>query len=193
MRSPAARLYVLGLLNRHGPLHGHALRQLAHKERVDLWTGVRPGSLYAALRQLEGEGLLEVERTERSGRLPLRTVYRITRAGLREFHRLRRAVLADTTLRPEPVDLAVALADDLSREDLVGLITERQRQLARDADRWRALKAKAWPHLSPEERMVFAHGESRYRAEISWHQEFVTAMAAPVPGARADAGAAAPS
>ena len=72
------RLFVLGALAKHGPMYGHQLRRNARLDRADLWSDVRPGSLYGALHRLAAEGLIEPLRTEQSGKLPARTVYAIT-------------------------------------------------------------------------------------------------------------------
>jgi DNA-binding PadR family transcriptional regulator len=40
------RLFVLGALARRGPMYGHQLRRGARLDRAELWSEVRPGSLY---------------------------------------------------------------------------------------------------------------------------------------------------
>lgn len=60
------RLFVLGALTQ-GPMHGHQIRRQAQLDRTELWTDVKPGSLYGALHRLVGEGAIEVVRTEQSG------------------------------------------------------------------------------------------------------------------------------
>ena len=42
------RLFVLGALARHGPMYGHQIRRDARIDRAELWSDVRPGSLYGA-------------------------------------------------------------------------------------------------------------------------------------------------
>ena len=54
-------------------------------DRAELWSDVRPGSLYGALHRLAAEGLIEALRTEQAGHLPARTVYAITAEGRREL------------------------------------------------------------------------------------------------------------
>jgi len=58
------RLFVLGALAKHGPMYGHQLRRDARMDRAELWSDVRPGSLYGALHRLAAEGLIEALRTE---------------------------------------------------------------------------------------------------------------------------------
>jgi len=49
------RLFVLGALAKHGPMYGHQIRRDARMDRADLWSDVRPGSLYGALHRLAAE------------------------------------------------------------------------------------------------------------------------------------------
>src|SRR5258707_6767348 len=72
------QLFVLGMLAREGPMHGHQIRRQAELERAEFWGKVKVSSLYAALHRMEAEGLIAaVERTQ-EGRFPARTVYAIT-------------------------------------------------------------------------------------------------------------------
>jgi len=103
------RLFVLGALARHGPMYGHQIRRDARIDRTELWSEVKPGSLYAALHRLQGEGLIEPVRTEQQGNLPARTVYAITAEGRRELRALRGEALREVALRPDPVDLALVV------------------------------------------------------------------------------------
>ena len=86
------RLFVLGALARHGPMYGHQIRRGARVDRAELWSDVRPGSLYGALHRMAAEGLIEAVRTEQVGNLPARTVYAITSEGRRELLALRRGL-----------------------------------------------------------------------------------------------------
>jgi len=189
-------MFVLGLLARHGPLHGHALRQMAHQDHTEMWSEVKVGSLYSALRQLTTEGLLVAERTEQMGRLPTRTVYAITAAGRRELERVRRAVLLDAELRPDPFDLALALSDQAPGQDLTDLVRRRRDSIRAQMGARAQLKAKAWPQLSEAEREVFHHYEHRYQAELSWHDQLLERMprlSAPTPGGVDAGGSGAPT
>lgn len=73
------RLLVLGLLARQ-PMHGYELRKLTQLSRVEVWSGVLPGSIYHALGRLDQEGLVRKKATEHTGKRE-RDVYEITDAG----------------------------------------------------------------------------------------------------------------
>ena len=57
---------MLGLL--HGaPMHGYDILKHLVTIHAETWTDVLPGLIFHALKQMERDGLLAVEATERSG------------------------------------------------------------------------------------------------------------------------------
>lgn len=164
------RLFVLGALARQGPMYGHQLRRNARIDRADLWSDVRPGSLYSALHRLAAEGLIEPLRTEQSGNLPARTVYAITAEGLRELTALRGEALSEVGLRPDPVDLALAMSDDLDEDTLRGYLDDRIKALSAQAAQFDHQADRAWPERTAAGELVAEHTRLRLEAELAWHQ-----------------------
>lgn len=182
------RLFVLGALSRRGPLYGHQLRRNARVGRADLWSDVRPGSLYGALHRLAAEGLIEPLRTEQSGNLPARTVYAITPEGERELKALRAEALTEVGLRPDPVDLALTMSRDLDDDTLRGYLEDRIKALSAQATLYglrtevrgpysRCLPARVshqkdrnWPDQTVADDLVAEHARLRIEAELTWHQ-----------------------
>src|SRR6202451_2473663 len=111
-------------------MYGHQIRRDARVDRAELWSEVKPGSLYAALHRLQNEGLIEPVRTEQHGNLPARTVYAITGEGRRELRALRAEALREVALRPDPVDLALAMSADLDEDALRGFFASRRDALS---------------------------------------------------------------
>ncbi|MGF7125188.1 MULTISPECIES: PadR family transcriptional regulator [unclassified Rhodococcus (in: high G+C Gram-positive bacteria)] len=164
------RLFVLGALAKRGPMHGHQLRRDARVDRADLWSQVKPGSLYGALHRLTEEGLIRPLRTEQDGTLPARTIYEITDEGGRELRALRDEALSEIHLKPDPVDLALAVSSDVDREILRGYISDRvaalrarQSQLSHQLDR-------RWPDQSKADDLILEHAQMRVQVEIDWHE-----------------------
>jgi DNA-binding PadR family transcriptional regulator len=164
------RLFVLGALARHGPMYGHQIRRNARMGRADLWSDVRPGSLYGALHRLAAEGLIEPVRTEQSGNLPARTVYAITVEGQRELRTLRAEALTKVGLRPDPVDLALVMSGDLDGDVLRGYIEDRIRALRSQAAAYAHHGERVWPDQTVADDLVAEHARLRIEAELSWHQ-----------------------
>ena len=165
------RLFVLGALARHGPMYGHQIRRDARMDRADLWSDVRPGSLYGALHRLAAEGLIEPVRTEQSGHLPARTVYAITAEGQRELRALRAEALSDVGQRPDPVDLALVMSGDLDDEVLRGYVEDRIRVLESQAALCAHQGERAWPDQTVADDLVVEHARLRIEAELAWHRK----------------------
>jgi DNA-binding PadR family transcriptional regulator len=180
------RLFVLGALVRHGPMYGHQIRRDARVDRTELWSEVRPGSLYGALHRMAAEGLIEPVRTEQAGNLPARTVYAITAEGRKELLALRAEAFRQVGLRPDPVDLAVAMSDDLPEEELRALVADRHRALAAQLQFFRHEHERSWADQPVADALILQHAIVRLEAEIRWHEELldvIPKLCGPGPGA----------
>jgi DNA-binding PadR family transcriptional regulator len=163
------RLFVLGALARHGPMYGHQIRRDARIDRTELWSEVKPGSLYSALHRLRAEGLIEPVRTEQQGNLPERTVYAITCEGRRALTALREQALLEVTMRPDPVDLALAMSADLDEDALRGFFAGRRQALSGRAAVFARVRAHAWPDQGPADDLIIEHAMARIETEMRWH------------------------
>ncbi len=163
------RLFVLGALARHGPMYGHQIRRDARVGRTELFSEVKPGSLYAALHRLQAEGLIEPVRTEQEGNLPARTVYAITAEGHRELRALRGEALRELALRPDPVDLALAVGTDLDEDTLRGYLASRREALASRAAFFANERERGWPDQTAADDLIIEHAITRIEAEVRWH------------------------
>ena len=164
------RLFVLGALAKHGPMYGHQLRRDARLDRTEMWSEVRPGSLYSALHRMAAEGLIEPLRTEQQGQLPARTVYGITAEGQRELRVLRAEALREVRLQPDPVDLALAMSTDLDEDTLRGYLEDRMRVLSAQASVFEHSRERCWPDQTVADDLVVEHARLRIQAELDWHQ-----------------------
>ena len=101
---------ILGLLAERGPMHGHQIRRTAELTNAEVWGGITGGALYAELRKLGGEGLIEAIREEQVGRRPARTVYQITEDGRLELVVQRDAALEVVFGSADPLSVVLLFA-----------------------------------------------------------------------------------
>ncbi|MEL7661077.1 PadR family transcriptional regulator [Acetobacterium wieringae] len=73
------RILVLGLLDVQ-PMSGYDIQQMLRISDAERWGGVLIGSIYHALKKMEKENLVEIERIEQTGNRQ-KAVYRITDDG----------------------------------------------------------------------------------------------------------------
>jgi DNA-binding PadR family transcriptional regulator len=172
----STRLFILGTLAAAGPLHGHQIRQQAQSDRTEIWTDIKVGSLYGALKRLANEGLVREARTERVGNRPERTVYEITPEGRRALSAVRYAALRELDWRNDPFDLALTQSRDIADEDLEQIVANRLAGLRVRLASMRQDAELAEPHVNEAERMVIAHLIERAEAEVRWHVELAARL-----------------
>jgi DNA-binding PadR family transcriptional regulator len=118
------RLTLLAMLSGR-PKHGYDLRKELEERQMERWADLQYGSIYASLRQLTKEGLLQEVATERTGNRPARTLYQSTPAGKEELLHLLRRIWAQPTLSAQPLDVALSFYWLLPSEELVRLLENR--------------------------------------------------------------------
>ena len=115
---------------------------------------------------MAAEGLIEAVRTEQVGNLPARTVYAITSEGRRELLALRAEAFRQASLRPDPVDLAVAMSGELPEEELRALVEDRRRALAAQLQVFQHERERTWAEQTVADSLILQHAIGRLEAEI---------------------------
>ena len=132
-------------------------------DRTELWTDIKQGSLYGALHRMAAEGVIEVVRTEQEGGMPSRTVYQLTEAGREELVAIRDRVLRETSLRPDPVDLALSNSQDMTEERLAAVLDGRRSAIAAEIAKFRELRVAGAPYMNKIEILILSHTQLRLR------------------------------
>lgn len=169
------RLIVLGLLDNHGPRHGHQLRRDAELADADRWAGVGVGSLHRELHRLEVEELVTPLVTERVGNRPERTVYEITAEGRSALSVLRRQAFTDLGASPDPVSVALVFAAPADPAELGHLMAGREQLVRAEVARLAAERTRGEAQgflLQPVQAASFRRAELRAAAELTWHEEW---------------------
>jgi DNA-binding PadR family transcriptional regulator len=190
-----SRLLVLGMLRGWGPMYGHQILRTAQRTNAELWSTVRIGSLYSALKRMEDEGLVRPVRVEREGALPERTVYEITAVGEAQFTELTRQALHDFELPvSDPFDMALTVTMDLDADNLMSVISHRRATIEERLDKIHDVlnDQKYERHLPTVGVAIVLHLQRRLEAELKWlddleimtpdiTEEMSSAHARPVP------------
>jgi len=166
-----SRLVALGILSKEGPLHGHAIRRRAEKVSVERWGGVSVGALHRELHRLEQDGLVAVERWEKDGKRPQRTVYRITPEGERELAILRESALRDVRSQPDPVGVGLLFGGRPDPRETAELLRLREQRIRAELEQLRSERGRLEEGLSPWALAVFARQEALLEAELRWHED----------------------
>lgn len=174
-----SRLMILGLLGERGPMHGHQIRRAAELTNAEVWGGITGGAIYAELRKLNGDGLIEAIREEQVGRRPARTVYEISAEGRLELVVQRDAALEVVFGSADPLSVVLLFAAGADGSELGERLAGRRRrvsgQLAAMAEERERLTGQGV--LPPLAVAAFRRGELRLEAELLWHAEFERQLA----------------
>lgn len=166
----STRLLVLGVVRTRQPVHGYDLHRELMSWKVDMWAGVKSGSIYHALGKMAQEGLLEQVDTDRVGGRPARTRYRLTAEGEREYQRLLHAELWDIKTPIDPFQVAFALVWDIPPAEAAGALRHRAELLRGMCEGIEASldnPTEWWhqpTHVAEMLRLTVAKG----RAEVEW-------------------------
>lgn len=158
---------VLALL-REAPMHPYQMQRLLRARRKDEILALKRGSLYHAIRRLQGSELITAESIERDGRRPERTVYAITPAGQDALLSVLRRIVATPKQESSEFMAAMSFLVHISADEAIQQLGERARTLDQQiAHRSQGLKAAsafvAPIHLVESEYLV-----AMLRAELAW-------------------------
>jgi DNA-binding PadR family transcriptional regulator len=169
-----SRLMILGLLAERGPMHGHQIRRTAELTNAGVWGGITGGALYAELRKLDGDDLVQAVREEQVGRRPARTVYQITDEGRLELIVQREAALEVIFGSADPVSVVLLFAAGPDTSELGERLAARRRRVAGQLEAMTAERERLTGRgvLPPLAVAAFRRGELRLEAELAWHDEF---------------------
>src|SRR5579863_5009774 len=178
-----SRLMILGLLAERGPMHGHQIRRTAELTNAEVWGGITGGALYAELRKLAGEELIEAVREEQVGRRPARTVYQITAEGRLELVVQREAALDVIFGSADSVSVVLLFAAGADAAELSEQLANRRRRIAGQLEAMTGERERltAQGVLPPLAVAAFRRGELRLEAELRWHEEFEQQIATALP------------
>ncbi|MEU8384067.1 PadR family transcriptional regulator [Streptosporangium sp. NPDC048865] len=137
----AIRLLVLGAVRRRGRAHGYQVRGDLESWGAHEWSTAKPGSIYHALRQMAGQGLLRAcDLAPSAVGGPPRVEYEITGEGDAEFLAMLRTALARHDQKIDELTAGVGFLDCLPREEVIALLRRRLAAL----DGWREEVARQW-------------------------------------------------
>ena len=169
------RLFILSSFDDLGPMHGHRLRLEAERKHVPLWTDIPVGAVYAAMKRLAAEGLLQEVGEEREGARPTRRLYEMTDEGRLALHRLRREELSQVWFKYDPFDLALTRCDAEQLDSLHMVIADRLKQVRGLLAEARRIAAWARPDVGLAKQWALRHTERRLEADVCYLEDLLQA------------------
>ncbi len=145
--NPLALAVLVCLAER--PMHPYEVATTLRQRRKHETVRLNYGSLYGVVESLERRGLIEVQETERSGRLPERTVYAITKAGQVELRDWLTDLISTPVKDYPSFQAALTFLPALPPEDVVMLLNERAQLIETELAQTRAMRELVEKHQLP--------------------------------------------
>lgn len=166
MQNDDRQLLLLGLL-RTQEMHGYQINQFL-EEHLDFMANLKPSTAYYALDKMAEAGLVRTF-SEQEGNRPTRQVYAITEAGEVHFQALLRQNLARYETRDSGDDIGVSYLSELPKADAVGLLAQKQAQIAGLLVRVKTVEA----HVSPTDaiHLTLKRAIMQFQADLDWLEQ----------------------
>jgi DNA-binding PadR family transcriptional regulator len=129
--NPLALAVLVCLLEK--PMHPYEVASTLRHRAKHRSVKLNYGALYGVVESLGKRGLIEAKETERSGRLPERTVYQLTEAGRLEVNDWLADLLSTPTLEYPQFVAALSFLPALPPAQVVELLIERLQHLTLEA------------------------------------------------------------
>jgi DNA-binding PadR family transcriptional regulator len=164
---PLWSLAVLSLL-RERDLHPYEMQRQMHIRHTDVLLGLKRGSLYHAINQLQRDGLIESIETTRPGRWPERTVYRLTPDGEDELLVWLRDLIAEPVREPSQFTAALAHVAHLAPQDALQQMQMRAVNLAATTAALHAVEQGVGELVGRPAVLEVEYACALLEAELSW-------------------------
>lgn len=163
---------VLGLLN-ESPMHGYELRRRLNTA-LGAFRALSYGSLYPALRQLEGRGWITPVQAAagESGSRRARIVYQLTAAGKERFQDLVGQAGPDAW-EDDGFDVHLAFFARTTQEVRLRILEGRRSRLEERLAAVRAASARNRERLDAYTLALQRHGEESAEREVRWLDELI--------------------
>lgn len=171
----ASEHVILGVIS-FTPCSGYDIKNEFEKGGAGMLSSLSFGSIYPRLKQLEQEGVVEVQQEESEGRR--RKVYELTARGWQDL----------TQWLEQPSDALPPLRDELllkmifwgpaggDRTVLLEHLRARRREAQRLLDELRAWQKNGVSFIDEYNELVFSYGEARMETELAWLDKAITQL-----------------
>jgi DNA-binding PadR family transcriptional regulator len=165
-------LAVMGLL-RERDMHPYEMQRQMHIRHTDELLGLKRGSLYHAINQLQRDGLIESIETSREGRWPERTVYRLTSDGEEELLVWLRDLISTPVREPSQFTTALAHVSHLAPQDALQHLQVRAVNLEATTAALRAVERGVGALVGRPAILEVEYACALLEAELSWLRSII--------------------
>ena len=163
-------LYILGLLQRYGPMHGYQIKTLIAEQLAD-FTDIKLPTIYYHLEKMAGAGLLS-SICEKPGNRPAKTTYQITETGRTQFTSMLTDMLTFEYSPTFPSDSVFYFSEHLEIAEITVHLQEYIHRLDASLTKIQEHRKETLQFVPDDMRVfvniIFGHHLNHYQAERDW-------------------------
>lgn len=175
-------LYILGLLQRTGPMHGYRIKKLIAEQLSD-FTQIKLPTIYYHLDKMTQNGLISVEGKDSSSTRPEKTIYAITESGNHAFKQMLEETMTFSYRPKFASDATFFFAETLNPVDLVKNLQKYAKILEKSIEHIKQHETEAMTDIPEDARpmasIIFNHHLSHFHAEYTWVMDTLQTLGGP--------------
>jgi len=160
------------------PMHRYEMASLMKARGKEEDMGIKWGSLYTVVENLEKHGLVETIGSTRQGARPERTIYRITAAGRQELLEWTRELIGDVAAENPRFAAGLSVWMLLSPDEVTALLRKRLEKLEASLKSRRAALAEAGAEIPRLFLAETEYGLAMTKAEAAWVRALIDELRA---------------
>ncbi|MHA6533154.1 helix-turn-helix transcriptional regulator [Paenibacillus sp. BAC0078] len=164
---------VLGLLLKYGPMSGYEIQQAMASAKTDKWAYVQPASIYHALRKLEKDGLVRLEKIEQTGNRS-KAIYSITPKGKDEFNSmLISSFKKASVVFPSALYTVLTFIDEAPKEEIIEALEVQQQAIQNIYDEMKAgqKEKEKYTEISKNVLLIFENMYEQCEVQLQFLQK----------------------
>ncbi|MGN7383277.1 PadR family transcriptional regulator [Paenibacillus sp. SAFN-117] len=170
------RAMVLGLLKAHGPMSGYEIQQMMESSQTDIWAYVKPASIYHALKKMQEEGKVVLEKVENTG-LRTRSIFRITEIGEDELNQLLiNSFSYSSVVFPAAFYTALTFMENLDNEEILNSLEKQKEEIINIFNKMKVgyeLKQKALGKIPDHIHVIFNNMYEQCELQLKSIEEII--------------------
>ncbi|SMO95148.1 PadR family transcriptional regulator [Melghirimyces algeriensis] len=170
------RTMVLGLLKVNGPMSGYEMQKMMESSQTDMWAYVKPASIYHALKKMQDEGKVILEKVEKTG-LRTKSIFKITEDGEYELNQLLIDSFTNSSVVfPAPLYTALTFMENLNNEQILNSLEKQKQEITRVYDSMKAgyeVKQEALEELPDNVNIIFNNMYDQCELQLKTIEEII--------------------
>ena len=174
-------VYILGLLQRMGPMHGYRIKKLIGEQLSD-FTQIKLPTIYYHLEKMTQNDFISVDTIDSTSSRPEKTIYAITESGRQAFKKMLEETLSFSYRPTFSSDATFFFADTINPADLIKSLQLYADTLKKSLEHIKHHQDETMAYIPEESKLmasiIFKHHLTHFQSEYTWVEDTLHSLQA---------------